>query len=137
MGTLIIQRNSEWNNKGRNIGIYKGGEKVGTIGDGEVLNLDLEPGCHRLTAKIDWCRSKTLLVEMEEGENKTIRLSGFKYGNIISPLILGLLLLYYLLTYALDLDVSFILIFAVVGFLYPVHYITFGRKNYLRLTEVK
>lgn len=137
MGTLIIQRNSEWNNKGRNIGIYKGGEKVGAIGDGEVSNLDLEPGCHRITAKIDWCRSKTLLVEVEEGGNKTIRLSGFKYGNIISPLILGLLLLYYLLTYALDLDVSFILIIAVIGFLYPVYYITFGRKNYLRLTEVK
>lgn len=72
---------------------------------------------------------------MTEDENRSIQLAGFRYGSIISPLILGLMLLYYLLKYTLDLDVNFILILAFVFFLYPVYYITFGRNNYLRLTE--
>ncbi len=54
MTKIKIERNSEWNNKGREIGIYIDGEKVKTINEGETQDYAIENGKHEFYAKIDW-----------------------------------------------------------------------------------
>jgi hypothetical protein len=137
MAKIIIERNSEWNNKARKIGIYIDGEKVETINDGETLEFEVTTGTHELLAKIDWCGSKTLSMELSENEEKTIKLSGFKYSTIITPLIFGFMLAYYLSKYAFNLDMNFLIVCVALLFLYPLYFITLGKNSYLILQELK
>lgn len=135
MSKLIIERNSEWNNKARAIGIYIDGEKVGTINDGETQEYEIEFGKHEIYAKIDWCRSPKIELNITENETKTLNLSGFKYGTWILPTILVIMLIYYVGNYALNIDLNFLIWIIVIGFLYPIYFITFGKNRYLILTE--
>ncbi|PIB25538.1 hypothetical protein [Maribacter sp. 4G9] len=135
MRKIRVERNSEWNNKARAIGIYIDGEKVGTINDGETQEYEVENGKHEIFAKIDWCRSPKIELNIAENETKTIKLSGFKYSKWILPALLGIMLFYYLGKYALNIDLNFLIWILAIGFLYPIYYITFGKNRYLILTE--
>ncbi|MFC7445284.1 hypothetical protein C7H62_0513 [Mesoflavibacter sp. HG96] len=135
MTKIRIERNSEWNNKARAIEIYINGEKVGTINDGETQEYEVENGEHEIFAKIDWCRSPKIKLNLTENETKTLKLSGFKYGKWILPTLLGIMLLYYLGKYALNTDLNFLIWIVVIGFLYPFYFLTFGKNRYLILTE--
>ncbi|MFS4418810.1 hypothetical protein [Maribacter sp. 2307ULW6-5] len=135
MTKIRIERNSEWNNKAREIGIYIDGEKVGTINDGETQEYEVENGKHEIFAKIDWCRSPKIELNIAENETKTIKLSGFKYSKWILPALLGIMLFYYLGKYALNIDLNFLIWIMAIGFLYLIYYITFGKNRYLILTE--
>jgi len=137
MRKIRVERNSEWNNKARAIGIYIDREKVGTINDGETQEYEVENGKHEIFAKIDWCRSQKIELNIAENETKTIKLSGFKYSKWILPALLGIMLFYYLGKYALNIDLNFLIWIMAIGFLYPIYYITFGKNRYLILTEKK
>ncbi|WP_026809509.1 hypothetical protein [Arenibacter latericius] len=135
MAKIIIERKSEWNNKARDFEIYLDGEKVGSIRDGNTLEIEVEPGRHQLIAKIDWCRSNVLEIELNENTSKVIALSGFKYGAIIMPVLLGIILAYLISKYAFNVELNFLLILTSIGFLYPLYFITFGKNNYLVINE--
>ncbi|MBO3116588.1 hypothetical protein J4050_07515 [Winogradskyella sp. DF17] len=135
MPKVIIERISEYRNKARKIGIYINGEKAGTISDGEIQVFDVEPGKHQIFAKVDWCGSKKNEIVLSENETKTFVLRGYKYGGVMTQFVLGILLLYYLFKYAFDLQFDFLIVFVLIGFLYQMYFITFGKNNYLNLTE--
>ncbi|MGJ8761263.1 MAG: hypothetical protein ACSHXA_12010 [Polaribacter sp.] len=135
MTKIRIKRNSEWNNKARAIGIYIDGKKVGTINDGEAQEYEIDNGNHEIFAKIDWCRSPKMVLNINENEIITLILSGFKFGKFILPVILGIMLMYYLIKYALNFDFPFLIWFIAIGFIYPMYYITFGKNRYLILKE--
>jgi hypothetical protein len=137
MNKLIIKRNSEWNNRLRNFGVYINGEKVGVIGNGETKEFDVEVGNHEILTKIDWCRSRIIEIEIKENENKTIELSGFKYGNIILPITLGILALYFIGEKLFEINLNVLLGIAFIGIFYPFFFITFGKNRYLRISEKK
>ncbi|WP_019039647.1 hypothetical protein [Psychroflexus tropicus] len=137
MTKIRVERNSEWNNKARAIGIYIDGEKVGIINDGETKEYEVENGKHEVFAKIDWCRSPKIKLHLTENKTKSLKLSGFKYGKWILPTLLGIMLLYFLGKYALNTDLNFLIWIVVIGFLYPIYHITFGKNRYLILAEKK
>ena len=137
MTKLIIKRTSEFNNKARYFGVYVNGDKVGAIADGETKEFNIKPGKNQLMAKIDWCQSQTLEFEIQENETKTIELAGFKYSNLIIPLIAVIFLGYYVLKVAFKIDLIFLIFVGVVVFLYPMYFISLGRKRYLRINELK
>ncbi len=137
MGKLILNRNSEWNNKGRNFRLFIDGTEIGKISDGETKEFELKSGKHRFYAKIDWCKSKTIDFELSENENATIELAGFKYGNLAVSISLGILLVYYISKYALNIEMDFLLAIVCIGFLYPIYYLTFGRNRYIDVDEIK
>ena len=96
MTKLIITRTSEWNNKAREFGIYLNDKKIGVIDDGEKKEFEIEPGIYKINGKIDWCKSPKIEFDITENESKEIEISGFKYGNIIMPIGLGIMLLFFL-----------------------------------------
>ena len=135
MTKIIIERSSEWNNKARAIGIYIDGEKIGTIDDGETIEYDVENGKSEIFAKIDWCSSPKIELNINENETKTLKLTGFRYGSWILPIILGLLATYYLLTLIFDIKLIHMVWVPVIVLLYPTYFITFGKNRYLIITE--
>ncbi|MBZ9652240.1 hypothetical protein [Psychroflexus montanilacus] len=135
MPKLIIQRNSEWNNKAREIGIYSNSKKLGTIKDGMTKHFELEAGTHDIYAKIDWCRSPKLNLKIEEHNTRILKLSGFKYGKWLMPVMLSFIALSILATYVLGMRWNYFVFIPGIVLVYLGYFITFGRKRYLRLTE--
>ena len=137
MTKISIQRQSEWNNKARKISIYIDNKKVGVINDGDTQEYPTETGTHEVFAKIDWCRSQKKEISLNQDETKMLSLSGFKYSTWIMPILLGLLLIYYILTYAFKINAPFLITLPAIAFLYPMYYITLGKNRYLTLTQKK
>lgn len=137
MHKLIIKRNSEWNNKGRNFRLFVDGEEIGKIANGETREFEVRRGQHTFHAKIDWCQSKKIQFYKAEHHNKVIEVSGFKYGNIAVTICLGLLLIYYISKFFLYKSFDFLLVIVLIGFLYPLYFLTFGKNRYIRASEVK
>ena len=137
MAKLIITRNNEWNNMARNYGIYLDGKKIGTIANGETKEFNVEEGAHKINGKIDWCKSPTIEITFTENKTTEIEIAGFKYGNIIIPVALGIMSLFFLIKYVFNIDSNSFILLAGIGFLYPLYYITLGRNKYLAIHEKK
>lgn len=135
MATITINRSSEWNNKARKIGIYIDGEKVGTLDDGESQVYKVEPGTHVVYAKIDWCRSPKISIDVNESSKETLKLTGFKFGSWFLPIALCLMILYYISTYIFDIDIIHMVWMPLIALSYPTYFITFGKNKYLILTK--
>src|SRR5690606_23717134 len=81
MGKLIIERSSEWTNKMLEMGLYLNDSKIGNITDGEIKEIDLEPGEYYLAAKLGIWKSKPFFIEMTSKTVKKVELSGLYYGE--------------------------------------------------------
>ncbi|UMB55112.1 hypothetical protein MKD41_06450 [Lutibacter sp. A64] len=135
MAKLIIIRNNEWNNMARNYGIYLDGKKIGTIANGETKEFDVTAGTHKINGKIDWCKSPTKNINFLENKSMEIEIAGFKYGNIIMPVALGVMSLFFLIKYVFKIEANSFILLAGIGFLFPLYYITIGRNKYLTIHE--
>jgi hypothetical protein len=132
MAKINIQRTSEYNNRLRDYQIYIDNKKTGTIGNGEQKSFEIDEGTHIIEAKIDWCGSPKVTLEIKNDESKNLKVGGFKYGKWLVPSSLFLLLLSFLLNHFFDFYYLTYLIYPV--FLLLIYYLTFGRKKYLTLT---
>jgi hypothetical protein len=136
MAKLIVERISEWNNKVRQIDLYIDGTKKGVIENGKTLDFDLEPGSHEIVARINNRGSQKMKLNFTVNDTKTIRLSGFKYGSLVMPLVIGSVLIFLACKAFLNIELKFLLALSILSFLYPVYYMTLGKNNYLSLNEV-
>ena len=67
-GWISIARTSQYANMARKIDVFVDEIKVGNLGNGERKVFELEPGLHRVHAKIDWCMTPPVEVEIIAGE---------------------------------------------------------------------
>lgn len=134
MATIRIKRTSEYNNRIRDYKIFVDGQQVGTIANGETKDFPATVGQHIVTAKIDWCSSPNISIELKENQTSNLKVGGFKYGQILMPIGFGLIALHFILTIFADFYYT---IFLVVAF-FPLllYYLTIGRKKYLTVEEV-
>lgn len=130
MASIKITRTSEYSNRMRDYQIFIDGQKVGTIANGETKEFEISTGQHSIVAKIDWCSSPELL--FDSNDTTTFKVGGFKYGNWIMPIGLGIIVVHFILQRTMNFGYTFYLIVPV--FLLLVYYLTLGRKNYLTLT---
>ncbi len=134
MATIRLKRTNEYNNRMRDYKIFIDGQQVGTIANGETKDFPTTVGQHTVTAKIDWCSSPELLIELKENQTSNLKVGGFKYGKILMPVGLGLIVLHFILSKFADFDYTIFLVAPL--FLLMVYYLTIGRKKYLTLEEV-
>ncbi|MDT0687619.1 hypothetical protein [Autumnicola psychrophila] len=135
MASLKIKRNSEWANKFRSFELVLDGGVLGYIEDREIKEFKIPPGKHTLRAQLDWCGSRVIQFEINEGEEKLVEVTGFIFSGWFLPVALLNALLYFLLYTVYDIS-SIYLAFLMFFFLgYFVYFITFGRNDYLRLLE--
>jgi hypothetical protein len=85
---IVIHRTSQYANKVRSIGIYINGQKAGTIDDGEVKEFAVSPGSSEIRAKIDWCRTRPLTLDIREGQSIDLELgSPLKGMNVLLAIV--------------------------------------------------
>jgi hypothetical protein len=135
MATLKVIRTSEYNNKFRDFQIYVNGKKIGSIADGEEKLFEVTSGVHNIRAKIDWCSSPQISININQDDIKTLKVAGYKYGKWIMPASLCLIVLHLILSNFFDFPYLQYLIFASFSLL--VYYITIGKNQYLTISEDK
>jgi hypothetical protein len=91
MATIRIKRTSEYINLLRDYKIFIDGQQVGTIANGEIKDFPTTVGQHIVTAKIDWCSSPDVSIDVKENQTINLNVYGLKTLN-------GFLLLMYYLT---------------------------------------
>lgn len=134
MATIRLKRTSEYNNRMRDYKIFIDGQQAGTIANGETKDFPTTVGHHIITAKIDWCGSPNISIELKENQTSNLKVGGFKYGQMLMPVGLGLIVLHFILSKFADFDYTIFLVAPL--FLLLVYYLTIGRKKYLTLEEV-
>ena len=134
MGKLIIERSSELTNKMLEMGLYLNDSKIGNIADGEIREMDLEPGEYYLTAKLGIWKSKPIIFEMTSKTVKKVELSGLYYGEGFLVYCLSVAVVLGLKEVdIIELNLFWIIIGPLIGL--SIYYLTLGRKGYIRLIE--
>lgn len=136
MPKLIIRRNSEWANKMRSFELYLNGRKFANIKDKQVLSFEIPEGKYQLLARIDWCGSKPLNIEIAEGEIKRVEVKGFIFSKYLLPLAVSVVLLYFGIYFKYNINSLFLAILLMFFFGYMLYFMSFGRNQYLRLQEI-
>ncbi len=134
MATIRLKRTSEYNNRMRDYKIFIDGQQVGTIANGETKDFPATEGQHTVTAKIDWCSSPNISVDINDNQTKNLKVGGFRYGQILMPIGLVLIALHFILSKFADFEYTIFLVAPL--FLLLVYYLTIGRKKYLTLEEI-
>tara|TARA_R100000655_G_scaffold38382_1_gene73396 strand:- start:26 stop:436 length:411 start_codon:yes stop_codon:yes gene_type:complete len=135
MSKLIIDRRSEFANRGRKIGLYLNKEKIGTIKNGETREFEIEPGQYKLHARIDWCGSQKEDISLKEDETKAVELTGFSKNRWVLQILILIQFILIGLTYLIDINLYLMIFYSVGVMLYMSYPITFGRNHYLKLIE--
>lgn len=68
MATLRITRDKGYADLVRTYIVMVDGKKIGELRNGESKEFAISPGDHSITAKIDWCSSKTLRFHVKDGD---------------------------------------------------------------------
>ena len=85
MPKITIVRPYEWTNQRKNINVYIDDEKVGSVGIDSTVHFEVSPGKHKVVLKNRLSNgSQPLEVDLSDNEDKTIRMSTFKYLWLIS-----------------------------------------------------
>ncbi len=131
MSAIIVQRHNEYVNSNRSYRIFIDGVEAGKIGNGETKNYAVAAGSHKVMAKIDWCGSEEIEVDVKEGESVTVALSGFRFSKWLTPLGSGIIALHFFLD--ITLGFSYLIFLVIPVFLGLIYLLTIGRNKYLRL----
>ena len=108
--------------------IYANEKELGLIKK-EDKEYELDNGKYEVYAKASWCGSQKININVTDDKIVTLTLNSFKYEGIIRAV---MMLLVALFMFSKNL---IFLIFAGTIILYPLYYISFGKDNYLKLTE--
>lgn len=76
MSKIIINRSNEFSNLLRSIEIHLGKTKIGEVGNGESKVFEVDPGKYILKAKIDWCTSNDIHIEVSSDDIFRYNLTG-------------------------------------------------------------
>lgn len=135
MPKLLIKRNSEWANKMRSFDLYLNGRKFAEIKDKQTLSFTIPEGTYQLKARIDWCGSKPINIDLKEGELKRIEIKGFVFSKYLFPIALFTGILYFGIYFKFNYNSLFLATVMMVLFGYMFYFMSFGRNQYLRLRE--
>ncbi|SDR90356.1 hypothetical protein [Gramella sp. MAR_2010_147] len=136
MPKLIIRRNSEWANRMRSFELFLNGVKFSEIKDKQVLSFEIPEGKYQLTAKIDWCGSEPLNIEIAKDEIKRIEINGFIFSKYLLPLAIVTGLFYFGVYFKYDHNSLFLATLLMFFFGYMLYFMSIGHNQYLRLKEV-
>jgi hypothetical protein len=134
MATIKIRRTNDYINSIRKYHLFIDGEKIGSISNEQTIGFEVPAGRHSVIARIDWCSSPELFIELHDNDSKLLLVGGFKNGKVIMPLIIMILALALVLPNAPYTYWKIFLILPPVLFL--LYFLTLGRKKFLTLREL-
>jgi hypothetical protein len=69
---IRVRRPDGWNAKLRDYQIWVDDQKRGGVGNDQEILIELEPGQHRVIARMDWLTSKPQVVELKVGQTASL-----------------------------------------------------------------
>lgn len=73
MSEIVVRRKAAlWQDRGRSYGIFIDGAEVAKVASGEEVRIPVLPGKHVVVLKIDWCKSKSVQVELQPDEVRAL-----------------------------------------------------------------
>ncbi len=133
MAKIIVQRDTEWANKGRTISIYMDGKKLGKIEDRQVIAFEIPDGEHELMMKMDWCASNKLNLNLKKEDIEYLKVEGFVFSKYFFPLAMIILLIYVGVYFTTGVNSVWLATLIMFSFGYLLFFLTIGRKHYLQL----
>ena len=128
MAKLVVKKKKEWYNKAA-ISLFIDGEKVDTVGNGDIKELELASGKHTIYAKFYWHYSPEFEFELSEEKSKGIQISGYKLAKWIIPLTYILFGAYFIAKSILKIPIDELLYALIPGLLVSLYYTSLGRKK--------
>lgn len=148
---LTVKRTDQSVNKARKIQLYLDGQKVYDMANGESKTFDIPEGSHQIYAKIDWCKTPPLTLNLAAGQEKILELGSPVQvkKSAIATSIIRLFILFgaiflsknlkndLILWVALGLLLAWIVVETFFTEQKPVlYYLTVARDKYLYLKEI-
>lgn len=73
-GKIELTRTSQYANYLRSIKIYIDNVEVQSIADGETKSFEVDAGQYEIFAKIDWCKTRPLRIDIRKNETTELEL---------------------------------------------------------------
>jgi hypothetical protein len=73
MAEIELKREMGWVDRLRAYHVILDGSPIGEVRAGEAKHFEIEPGRHELELKIDWCRSRTVVLDLGAGSASVVR----------------------------------------------------------------
>ncbi len=68
LAAISVRRVSSWGARMREYGVRIDGQKVGSVGNDQILTFDVTPGPHSVHVQVDWIKSDVQTVDLAPGE---------------------------------------------------------------------
>ncbi|OFX24615.1 MAG: hypothetical protein A2041_01145 [Bacteroidetes bacterium GWA2_31_9b] len=136
MARIILSRKKEWANRARKFNVFIDGEKKDTIANGEIKEIELDPGKHKIMLKVDWCSSPELELDLKEEKSKTIEVCSFKANRWLMPILYIIVGIYFIAKFVYKIDLTIVLYLVLPLTLVYIYYLSFGRKKYIEIEEI-
>lgn len=120
----------------RSIKLYVNDKEVGEVANGGKIKIPVEEGNYKVRARIDWCGSRWLQLNVKEGDEIKLLLEGFAGAKWMLPLFALSLISTLGAIYFMDHIPWQLYIVLYTPFLYLVYLVSLGRNQYLRLRQV-
>ena len=75
VGTLLVRRPSDMGGRLRHLQVIVDGTKVASLKVNEQAIVELDAGSHVLVGKMDWARSKDLIVQIPDSGQVAVEVS--------------------------------------------------------------
>ncbi len=79
-GRLRVRRGDEQNDLGRRYPIFVNDEQVAELKRGAFWERSVEPGRYTVQARLDWCSSPAVTVDVMPGETVTLHVENSLHG---------------------------------------------------------
>src|SRR5260370_42003956 len=87
MAALTIVRDTGYADRIRKYKVIVDGNSICEVGNGETMRFMVSPGLLRVSLKIDWCGSKAVSFNLDEGEGLTLQArSSLRGSRVLGPL---------------------------------------------------
>ena len=87
--TISITRTSQYAHRSRTIDIYLDGRQVGSVKNGETIQVAVPSGTREFVAGIAWCKSKPLRLRIGAGQDAELTCGSYASGLriLLSPIL--------------------------------------------------
>ena len=137
MSKITIERPFDWCNQ-TFTNIYVDNEIIGKIDAGKNIDCEVLPGKHKVAVTKDKSfLNKPIVVEVNKGEEKTVRVVSHKYSKITWPILFMILFVIYLLSgISFEFSTSFVILLLVYTVIIYIFKLVNAKLFYYKLEEV-
>ena len=138
MSKITIERPFDWCNQSFT-NIYIDDEHIGGIDAGKNIEFEVEPGEHKVAVtRGKWLFNKAIAVDIDKGEEKTVRVVSHKYTKITWPILFVVLFGIYVASgISFEFSTSFVLLLLVYTVIIYIFKFINAKLFYYKMEEVK